>query len=407
MSKKRILVISQHYWPENFRIADICEGFTQNDVEVDVFCGLPNYPKGILFPGYSYFKPRKQQKDGVNIYRCGEILRKGNSSLRIFLNYVSFPITATFNLIRVLGKRYDAIFCYQTSPVLMAFPAIVRAKLTRTKLTTYVLDLWPENLYSVLDIKNPFLRKVCRSVSTWHYNRSDKLIAMSPALKQSLLSSTNKTDKDIFCIPQYCESFYENAVIDTDLSDRFAGKFKVCFTGNFSPAQGLDVLPVVAKKLKQAGIFDIHFIMVGDGMSYDDFVKLTISEDVSEFFTFEGQKPVTDVPRYLSVADVLYASLSKSNFIGLTVPAKITSYIAAAKPLLLCMDGEGPNLVNDANCGFSAPSGDADQLYCMLMKLYNMPLAERELLGKQGKAYHEKHLKREKILAELLNAILD
>lgn len=51
---KRILVVSQHYWPENFRITDICRGFAESGVEVDVLCGLPNYPKGEWFEGYRY-----------------------------------------------------------------------------------------------------------------------------------------------------------------------------------------------------------------------------------------------------------------------------------------------------------------------------------------------------------------
>ena len=149
---KRILIISQHYWPENFRITDIAEGFAASDIAVDVLCGLPNYPKGEYFAGYSYWKPRREERNGVQIYRAGEVLRRGNSSVRIFLNYISYPLTAPLHLLRLLGKRYDAVFCYETSPVLMLWPAIVWSKLTATPLTTYVLDLWPENLYSVLPI---------------------------------------------------------------------------------------------------------------------------------------------------------------------------------------------------------------------------------------------------------------
>ena len=156
--KKRILIISQHFWPENFRISDIATGFVENDIEVDVICGIPNYPNGNVPEGYGWFKNKKQNFHGANVYRTWEITRKGNSNLRIFLNYISYPFFASFKVLGFLNKKYDAVFCYETSPVYMIFPAIVYSKLKKVPLTTYVLDLWPENLYSVLNIQNKFLR---------------------------------------------------------------------------------------------------------------------------------------------------------------------------------------------------------------------------------------------------------
>ena len=186
MKGKRILVVSQHYWPENFRITDICAGFAADGCEVDVLCGLPNYPKGEWFEGYRYTGPRRESHAGVQIFRAGEIRRRGNTSLRIFLNYISFPVTALFNLPRLHGRKYDAVFCYETSPVLMMLPAVVYAKLHRVPLTTYVLDLWPENLYSVMPVRNKALRAVAAGVSHWFYRRSERLVAMSPALDERL-----------------------------------------------------------------------------------------------------------------------------------------------------------------------------------------------------------------------------
>ena len=405
MQKKKILVVGQHYWPENFRITDMCEGFVANGYEVNVLCGIPNYPKGIFYKGYSYFKPRKEVHNGVNIYRSGEISRKGNTSIRIFLNYISFPIFATFNLFRFLGKSYDAVFCYQTSPVLMIFPAIIFSKVTKTPLITYVLDLWPENLYSVLNVKNNTLRNMCKSISHWHYNSNTRLIAMSKSLKEALVQNTKKEPKDIYIIPHYCENFYEEKLFDNNLTQRFSGKFKICFTGNFSPAQGLNVLIELAIKLKENNIQDVIFIMVGDGMSHNEFVNTVKQNFLEDYFVFEGQKDPLEMPYYLTLSDVLFASLSKTDFIGLTVPAKVTSYIASGKPILLCMDGEGPKLIEEIECGFSAPSENSKILYQQFLKLYNMPKVQLEKLGENAKEYHDKYLKRDIVLKELLKVI--
>lgn len=407
MGKKRILVVSQHYWPENFRSTDVCQGFTELGYEVDVLCGLPNYPKGEWAEGYHFFGPRKEVHNGVTLYRAGEIPRKGNTGLRIFLNYISFPFFATFDLLRLCGKHYDAVFCYETSPVLMAFPAIVYAKLHKVPLTTYVLDLWPENLYSVLNVQNKLLRKIAMGVSTWHYKRSDRLIAMSPTLRQRLLMRTGKPEQDVAVVPQYCEELYTKDVVDEDLARRFGDKFNVVFAGNFSPAQGLEYLVEVASRLRAQLVTGIRFILVGDGMSRESLDKLIKNKNVADYFAFEGQHPPTDIPKYHTFADALVACLVHSDSIGLTIPAKITSYTAAGKPVLCCMDGEGARVIREADCGFACDAGDVNALTENLLRLYYMSPDKRAEMGARGRAYHAAHFDRSELLGQLADFIME
>ena len=402
---KRILVVSQHYWPENFRITDICKGFVEDGIEVDVLCGLPNYPKGEWFDGYRYTGPRRETHDGAEIFRVGEIRRKGNTSARIFLNYVSFPFNAFFHLPRLAGRKYDAVFCYETSPVLMMWPAIVYAKLHRVPLTTYVLDLWPENLYSVMPVQNKILRGIAKSVSHWFYRRSEKLIAMSPALAEKLRQIAPKAS--ITTIPQYCEDFYLQDVPNETLQNRFAGKFNVLFAGNISPAQDLGLLVTCADMLKKAARSDIHFVIVGDGMSRTALEAEIAARGVADFFTFEGQHPVTDIPAYHTFADALFGALAKSDNLGLTVPAKITSYMAAGRPCLVAIDGEGSRVVNEAGCGFTSAAGDAAALFENLQRLAALSKAQRTEMGARGRAYFTEHFKRDKLLRQLERFILD
>ena len=131
----KILVICQHFWPESFRINDICDFFIEKGCSVDVLCGIPNYPKGRFFPGYSYIRKRKQTHNGINIRRVFEIPRGNNSNLRIFLNYISFPIASLFHIPRLLTKKYDKIFIYQLSPVMMSIAGILVGKLKKTEIT--------------------------------------------------------------------------------------------------------------------------------------------------------------------------------------------------------------------------------------------------------------------------------
>jgi glycosyltransferase involved in cell wall biosynthesis len=404
--KKRILIISQHFWPENFRISDIAKGFAENDIDVDVLCGIPNYPNGIVPEGYGLFSNKHQVYEGVNVYRCWEITRKGNSNLRIFLNYISYPFFASFKVLSFLGRKYDAVFCYETSPVYMIFPAIVYSKLKKVPLTTYVLDLWPENLYSVLKIKNGFLRGIAKATSDWHYRKCDKLIAMSDPLNDKLVEVTGKPRDRIATIPQYCETFYEKDVYDGELAEKLGSGFKVVYAGNISPAQNLEVAVRAAEIISEKGIDDIRFIIVGDGMSKKDIEAAVREKGLEDMFLFTGSKPVTDMPKYHTLADCLLAPLTASEDLGLTVPAKITSYLAGGRPIVTCMDGEGSEEVIRAGAGLTAASGDAEKLAENILRIYEMSPRERKNMGERAREYHLEFHQREKVLSRLIDFIL-
>lgn len=402
---KRILVVSQHYWPENFKITDICKGFTDDGITVDVLCGIPNYPKGEWFEGYTRKGPRYETHEGIEIFRAGEVRRKGNTNVRIFLNYIAYPLTAMCNLPRLRKRRYDAVFCYNTSPVLMMMPAILCARLRHIPLTTYVLDLWPENLYSVLPIQNKFLRWSIQTVSHFLYRRSERLIAMSPALGEKLRAQI--PGAKLAVIPQYCEDFYFQDVQDTALAARFHGRFTVLFAGNISPAQDLGLLVTCAARLQQAQRTDIHFVIVGDGMSRSALEAEISAQGLTDWFTFEGQQPVTRIPAYHTMASALFGALAKSEDIGLTIPAKITSYLAAGRPCLIAMDGEGARVVQEAQGGLVSPAANADALYENLLTLAAMPQAQRDIMGENARSYCHTHFSRRTLLTALERFILN
>lgn len=405
--KKRLLVVSQHFWPENFRISDIVEGFTQDGIEVDVLCGLPNYPKGEWFDGYRYTGPRRQKYAGANVFRTGEIRRKGNTSLRIFLNYTSFPVFALFNLPRLWGRRYDAVFCYETSPVMMMLPAIVYAKLHRVPLTTYVLDLWPDNLYSVIPVKSPALRRFAGAVSNWFYRRSNKLIAMSDALAGRLLEITAKCKRPraITVIPQYCEDFYAQDIEDKALRKQYGGYFNILFAGNISPAQDLENLVKAMQIVSQTENTNIRCLIVGDGMAKDNLQAAIQTHGVEHLFIFCGQQPAGDIPKWTGLADALFAGLAPSDNLSLTVPAKITSYFAAGKPMLVAADAEAARVSQESGAALVSPAGDAQALAQNILELYHKTPVQRQAMGKNGRQCYQTHYRRSKLLVELKDFI--
>ena len=404
-SQKKILVVTQHFWPENFRINDIVEGFLQDGIAVDVLCGLPNYPKGEWFPGYSAAGPFEEEWHGARLYRCKEVPRRGNTSVNIFLNYVSWPWYAAHALHRLPGG-YDAVFCFNTSPVLMCWPAIRYAKKHHIPFTNYVLDIWPENLYSVLNVKNKALRAIAQGVSDALYKKADRLIAMSEPLQQRLCQRTGMPPQKIAVIPQYCEDFYAVPQPDAALQAQFGGRFNLVFTGTFTPAQSLETVITAVQDARSRGADILHLLLVGDGMSRAALEAKVKDLHAEDAVTFYGSVPATDIPKFTALADALIVCLSDSPDLGLTVPAKVASYMAAGKPVLASMDGAGNAAVAAAG-GLSSPACDATALADNLLALTRMDAAQRAAMGQSAKEYYLAHYRRSELLRKLEHFILE
>jgi glycosyltransferase involved in cell wall biosynthesis len=285
---------------------------------------------------------------------------------------------------------------------MMSIAGIIVGKLKKIETTLYVLDMWPENLFSVLNSKNRLFRSIATRVSHWHYRRVDKIMVLTNAMQTRLQEVTKKQPGKIVVIPQTSEKIYEKDIHDAKLSKKFKNGFNIVFAGNISPAQSFETVIEAAGILQSDGIKDINWIIVGDGMSRKWLENEVKQKGLADAFHFEGQKPIEDVPRYTTIADALIGCLLKSDLLEATIPAKVMSYIAAGRPLILAMDGEAQELINKTiKCGYASETGNAKMLAKNIKRLYNLSPKERLAMGKRGKDYHFKHFERNLILNKL------
>lgn len=400
MVKKRILVVTQHFYPENFRINDIVSGFIEDGYDVDVLCGLPNYPKGEWFPGYTAKGPYEDAYAEARVFRAKEIRRKGNTSIRIFLNYISWPIFAYFRVGSLKGN-YDSIFCYNTSPVLMIIPAIRASKKFKAPLVVYVLDIWPENLYTVLSGLSRHLKGIALRISNLLYSKADRLITMSSSLKQRLSERVGTRCDSIHVVPQHAEDFYALSVRDDQLHKRFDGKKVLVFAGNFSPAQGLDCLIDAVGEAHRRGFDALHLLLVGDGMSKEHLKQLVIDKGLNDHVSFYGKVEARDIPKFSELSDAMVVSLAENADLELTIPAKVASCMAAGKPIIACLNGEGAAVLREADCGFVSPSGDTVALADNLLKFKDTDSEELLHLGLRAKRYYMDRFSRKRVISDL------
>jgi glycosyltransferase involved in cell wall biosynthesis len=225
-------------------------------------------------------------------------------------------------------------------------------------------------------------------------------------MKSQLLNITGIPLDKIIVLPQACEKIYESDIYDKQLAARFKQGFNILYTGNISPAQSFETIIESAKMLKKAGINDINWIIVGDGMSRKWLEEEVSKAGLSDSFYFEGMKPIQDIPKYTAFADVLIGCLVKSDLLEATIPAKVMSYLAAGKPIVLAMDGEAQDLINKTiKCGLAGETGNAKVLSENIKSLYSKSTAERKDIGARGRAYHLKHFERNIILNKLYDFI--
>jgi hypothetical protein len=198
----RVLVVSQHFWPETFRINEVVQSLREEGCEVTVLTGQPNYPEGTVRPGYSAFSLRKQVHEGLEIFRVPLIPRGKGSGLRLIVNYLSYVASATLLAPWLLrGRRFDAVLVYATSPIFQAVPAVWIARVKGARLITWVQDLWPETLRATGFVRNRALLGLVGSGVRWIYRRNDLLLGQSRAFVEAMRPMAGRTPVAYHPIP--------------------------------------------------------------------------------------------------------------------------------------------------------------------------------------------------------------
>lgn len=354
---KHILVVSQYFYPEAFRINDMCAEWVRRGYKITVLTGIPNYPYGKFFDGYSLTKKRREKYMGMDIIRI-PLIARGHSSIGMALNYFSFVISGFFWKTFTRLKA-DMVFIFEVSPMTQALNGVWFAKRRKIPCWIYVQDLWPENIEIVTGIRSPIVIKPVERMVKSIYRRCDRIFATSPSFVEMIRQRIPEEREKVSYWPQYAEEFYhpvKNAKSELIPND---GRFKVIFTGNVGQAQGLEILPESAKLL--AGE-KIRFVIVGDGRSKEALKKRIDELGVGEMFTLIERQDAEKIPELLCCCDAAFVSFMNNPLFANTIPAKLQSYMACGMPILACATGETERIVREADCGVCCPIGNAEAL---------------------------------------------
>lgn len=399
----RILIVSQYFYPEEFKINDLTRELVNRDHQVSVLTGKPNYPKGEYYDGYQYDGVVKEDYCGAEVIRVPLRKRGKGGALNLVRNYWSFVVNAK-RYIKKNKMSFDAILCFEVSPITQIYPALYCKKKYGGRVLLWVQDLWPESVTAAGGVKNRFALGILDRMVKRIYSKCDVLLVQSEGFKESILSKGNFDNKIVYA-PNWAEDLYfDKKMIDADnVLSMMPDGFRVMFAGNVGAAQDVDSIIKAANETRE--IPEIKWVIVGDGRARANVEEQTKQLGLTETVVFLGRHPMAQMPTFFSFADVMVVSLKDEYIFSLTIPAKTQSYMASGKPIVSMLNGEGNRIIDEAQCGLTASSGDYKALAENVIKLYRTDKEKLKDMGRRGLEYYLTHFDKKTVVDSIIKSM--
>lgn len=397
----RILLVSQYFWPETFRVNDLALELKKRGHDITVLTGKPNYPQGIIYKGYRFWGYQTEQYQGIEVIRVPLLPRGKGTGVRLALNYLSFVFFSCWYVFWH-RRKYDVTLTFAISPITQVYAALLHKKLMGSRAFLWVQDLWPESVIAAGKMHTGFIYRVLTRMVRSIYRRVDGICVQSEAFYHSIQGKGIPESK-ISYIPNWAEDLFSKD-INIDKS-RFRplipSGFIVMFAGNMGEAQDFESVLQAAVCTKECK--EIKWAIVGDGRKKDYVQKRVKELGLDDTFFLLGRYPLEDMPDLFVHADVMLVSLKKQEIFSMTIPSKIQSYMAYGKPIVSMIDGIGNEIIDEATCGSIACAEDYRKLARNVIWMSRMNREELIELGKNGCVYYKKHFSKNKIIDRLLD----
>lgn len=391
-----VLIVTQYFWPEDFRINDLARGLKERGHVVEVLTGLPNYPAGSFFPGYGWRGPYRDDFHGIPVWRSPLIPRGKASGGRLAINYLSFALLACLRGWLACRRPFDAILVFEVSPVTVGIPARVMKTLTGAQLFFWVFDLWPESLAATGAVRSKLVLRWAGKLTRWIYGGCDRILIQSQAFRQSVLDYGAR-DAQIRYFPSFAEELYRPMCLPGDAPEHalLPRGFRVMFAGNIGAAQDFETILAAAELTRTHAM--IQWVILGDGRQRA-WVETEIQRRQLTNVRLLGRFPKERMPAFFALADVMLVSLKREPIFALTIPAKIQAYLACGKALLASLDGEGARIIEEAEAGVTVPAESPIELAAAVRRLSELGPEPLRIMGRNARKYYETHFARQHLL---------
>lgn len=403
----RLLVVTQYFWPEDFRVNELVRELVARGHQVTVLTGKPNYPGGDVFPEFLEAPDRFARYHGARVVRVPMFARHRGAA-KLVLNYLSFAVSAAVvGAVRLARCDFDAVFVFEPSPVTVGIPAVLLRRLRGWPVAFWVLDQWPETLAAVGVVRSARALGLVGRLVRFIYTRCDVVLSPSRLLMEQIARYT-RPGQPVQYFPNWTEGVYVQSAEGAGHAAApeippHEGAFTVLFAGNIGEAQDFPTILDAAERLMTRN--DIRWVIVGDGRSAAWVRDEVVRRGLADRVLLLGRHPSDRMPAFFRHADALLVSLRPDPIFAMTAPGKIQSYLASGRPVLAVLDGEGADVVRAANAGIAVRAGDAEGLAAAVEQLAALSPSARERLGESGAAYARREFSRD-VLVERLERTL-
>ncbi len=392
----RVTIVSQYFWPEQFRVNDLAVGLRERGHQVTVLTGQPSYPRREVFPRGR--RPSWEWYEGVQVVRVPLASRGDGERWRLALNYLTFAASASvFGVPRLPPS--DVVLVFQISPVTMVVPALLLRRIRGTPVVLWVQDLWPHTLRATGVVRSERVLDLLEKAVGAAYQRCARVLGQSEDFLPLLRAAGVPADR-LDYLPNWAEDRYRPLPPDPQVR-REAGMpagFVAMIAGNLGVAQALETLVDAAERLRDlpAGA-DVHWVVLGDGQRGEWLADEVRRRGLGDRVHLLGRAPLERMPALLAHADVVVTTLRRDPVWALTIPSRVQSFLACGRPVVAAADGTTARVVAAAG-GLAVPAQDAAALADAIASVRALAPAERAAMGNAAREYYVTHYERTALL---------
>ena len=377
MSRPRLLVFNQYYWPgveaTAHLLSELCAALAE-EFDVTVVTGRLPQPGG---------KPGRTTHDGVEIVRVRSTAYDRSALHLRALNYATYLAQSLRE--GLAAERPDVVLC-MTDPPIIADVALIVARRFGVPLVVVSQDVFPEIAVELKRLENRAVVEVLRRAIAAYLERADRVVAIGETMRERLERKGAPPER-LRVIPNWVDSTVlkpqprdNEWALEHGLADRFV----VMHSGNVGYAQNLDALVRAATFLRDLDRLTIA--IVGEGSRRAPLMELAELLETDSVY-FLRYQPRDVLPLSLSSADVHVVGLARG-LSGYVVPSRLYGIMAVGRPVIVAADraSETAQLVERVGCGVLLPPGRPELLAEEIRRAHD-GVHDLEEMGRRGREY--------------------
>ena len=386
MAQRRILIVTERFYPEEFLINDLVLELKNRGYYLEILTQIPSYPIDKVFEGYTNSLFSIDKYEGIIVHRVKTFLGYKRSGLLKILGYISFAFLTWIKAFK-LGHNFDMVFFYHTGPATMAHAAHVFKKKHKLPCYIWTQDIWPDAIFAYGIKETKFRRSILELYLKRLYSNFNNVLVSCRGFKDII--ETYYRGK-IIHIPQW----YPGEIVDSK-PNVLKNKLQFTFLGNIGSVQNLENVCLGFIKALDNGL-NAQFNIVGDGV-YLEKLEGIIDKYLVKDIILWGRRPANEMQEFIDKSNVMVISLKDDPLFNMYVPAKFQGYLVGSRPIYGVLNGEVADIISRNKLGIISNPGDIDKI-AQGFSSFGHNTSDFKRMGGNSQLFYAKNYKKDNII---------